>query len=836
MKKAAVKLCSVFLCFLIVIFQFSGIAVSADSAANHNKLFGVITDSHLFPEDHVDPLSADFQENTHNNMKLMGESEAILRASLKTIAARKANGTFKMDYLLMPGDITFNGEKSAHIAMAKVLHEFEASTGIQVYIINGNHDIYNTNACSYTIKPGKKITAKQRPDLLLTTPEDFRNIYADFGFAQADSVYTPPSGTAGMMSYSLSLPGGYRLIAIDSCIYSLDSATGTTNRESRMLITPDLLKWVCGESKAAVSRGETVIGMVHGNIVEHYVYQPAVASGSLVSNYEKISYDLADSGMHFIFSGHNHINDTAGIVSGNNEIIYDIETCGLTTYPNIYREATFNNCSGAADVSCALNNVDCDADSPVDLSGISDIYGIIAKPFKSNYSMPMLCGGSIDQGIMYDTAVFIKSIIDSKFPSAIREALPDGISGLLKEKGLDFKSQTAKLPAGVIDTLQAFNIPIDSFAQLIDSIIMQIDQKYIINTAHTTELVNSVIEKLSDFELAKGDSRTKLGKIVMTGITAMTSGDENPNNYPEVSIAANALSTQSGADRLIDELLNIVINDLLFDDILPSISLDELKNVLPAQVMAKLHSIAGDNLNAGAVLEKIFDSAAVKMKNNEFFKIKNGRDVFKDLIYTVGYQYLNPEARLQISCAFAEAITNMTSDNNPEGKSDSGIVLQYTGKTSVEPSVENYRLPNDIAITKGPTPGDIIIDWNTIYGIDGTDLILNPLPSTAVITSESSPAGKKTALLDLGFISLDKTRSLLSHRIIVSDLRTGVQYTYSIGDKEKGLMSETAAFSINKNGQIIEQGKNDFFSKIIEFFKKLISFFKKFNTVLNLFP
>ena len=95
---------------------------------------------------------------------------------------------------------------------------------------------------------------------------------------------------------------------------------------------------------------------------------------------------------------------------------------------------------------------------------------------------------------------------------------------------------------------------------------------------------------------------------------------------------------------------------------------------------------------------------------------------------------------------------------------------------------------------------------------------------------------KKTALLDLGFISLDKTRSLLSHRIIVSGLKTGVQYTYSIGDKEKGLMSETAAFSINKNGQIIEQGKNDFFSKIIEFFKKLISFFKKFNTVLNLFP
>jgi hypothetical protein len=35
--------------------------------------------------------------------------------------------------------------------------------------------------------------------------------------------------------------------------------------------------------------------------------------------HEKIAYELADAGMHFIFSGHNHMNDVAAIVSGNNE-------------------------------------------------------------------------------------------------------------------------------------------------------------------------------------------------------------------------------------------------------------------------------------------------------------------------------------------------------------------------------------------------------------------------------------------------------------------------------------------------------------------------------------
>lgn len=833
MKKASVKLLAVLLSINLLLSSTASVFAFTSSVENQPKYFGIAADPHLFPESLIDPDNADFQRQTHNNSKLMGESEAILKAMLETAAQRKTQGIYPMDYLLIPGDLTFNGEKPAHIKMAAMLRDFENSTGIQAYVINGNHDVNNYGAQSFTAIPGRTVTAKNNPALLLTKPDDFKAIYAEFGYNEADSTYQPSSGKAGKLSYAASLPGGYRLIAFDSCKYTADvTSDGEDDDESDAYMTPGLLAWVLSECRTAVSRGETVIGMTHGNVVEHFEYQSVFAGSFLQADFERISYELADAGMHFVFTGHNHMNDTASIISGNNEIIYDFETCGLTTYPNIYREVSFDNTPGSGMVNCIPNNVACDAQSNVDISGISDVYGVIQKPFCENYAMPMLYGGSIEQGISHDGAVFINSLIVPRLPGIIKKALPRGIAGMLDDKDIDFK----EISPAFTSALETFNLSPAAFAAFLDSVIAQVDEQYILNTTRTTQLAAAAVERLAHFELAEGNEKTELGKVLLLVMCGMTAGDENPLNHPELIETVTALRTQAGADRLIEELLDIVVNDMLFDEILPSISLNELDSLLPAQVMLIFRAIAGDDLTVGGVLDKILDAAAKPMKDNEFFKIETGRDVLKDLIYVAGYPYLNAESRLRISKVLADAISSLSQDNNCK---DSGTPLPYNGKTVVIPTAKNFRLPVNSTVTAGGKPGDAVITWHTMLGIEGCDIELNPLPAGAVISVEVKRKDLNLTAIDLGFMTFDKSKPALLHTITICGLEPGVTYHYRIGDKAKGLMAGTASFEIDDSGEISHNtatGGNRFFAGLLEFILKFISGVKSVFAVFYLFP
>ena len=74
------------------------------------------------------------------------EANALIDAALKKAVAEKS------DYVFIPGDLTFNGELAGHKALAAKLEAFEKESGIQVIVVNGNHDINNYNGV--TIKNG----------------------------------------------------------------------------------------------------------------------------------------------------------------------------------------------------------------------------------------------------------------------------------------------------------------------------------------------------------------------------------------------------------------------------------------------------------------------------------------------------------------------------------------------------------------------------------------------------------------------------------------------------------------------------------------------------------
>lgn len=114
------------------------------------------------------------------------------------------------EFILIPGDLTKDGEEKSHVKMVEYLKRFRG-VGIDVYVVRGNQDIENPEAASH----GEYCFAKvYSPDA-----EGFAGLYEEFGYARA--IFRDPHS----LSYVAKPVQGLRLFAIDSCRYGKTSIT-----------------------------------------------------------------------------------------------------------------------------------------------------------------------------------------------------------------------------------------------------------------------------------------------------------------------------------------------------------------------------------------------------------------------------------------------------------------------------------------------------------------------------------------------------------------------------------------------------------------------------------
>ena len=290
---------------LLILLPFAG-QLSAGAQAPLSVF--VAADTHYRPLSMLGPIG----EQTglpgdplywHTNIQgqLTYESDAILNELLAQFAASSSTA------LLIPGDITEAGRLSEHLALADKFKQFESKTDKSIFIINGNHDIEGV-ADGITI------------DLAA-----FKSIYADFGYNQAIDCDDTSA------SYTAELGGGYRLIAVDSCVYGDDNGQIGAQR----------LGWIENQVAAAKADGIKLIGMMHHSLLEHFGIQGLV--GDTVKDYRNLSVRFAEWGIKVVFTGHKHANDISSAVTANGNRIYDIETNCLTNYPNTYRCVGFSD-------------------------------------------------------------------------------------------------------------------------------------------------------------------------------------------------------------------------------------------------------------------------------------------------------------------------------------------------------------------------------------------------------------------------------------------------------------------------------------------------------------
>lgn len=298
------KVISLLLAFSLIII--SSIPVFSADKTDSITVW-VASDIHFYSKERVGNMKDNElydDSDAFYNATIQGQmsdiSESIIRQFLDEFIASDC------DTLLLPGDIT-QGFRDDHIRLSDIFRNTIATAEEQgkskrIYVIDGNHDIDDDN------------TEK------LTSAEEFKSIYSEFGYDNALAV------DSNSCSYTADLGGGFRLLAIDSCVYGEDDGN----------VSGSKMDWVIAQTEKAKIDGVQLVTMMHHSVVPHFSVQP------MDDDYETVLNTLADNGINTVLTGHIHANDVSSAKSENGNVIYDIMTGSLITSPDAYRVITYS--------------------------------------------------------------------------------------------------------------------------------------------------------------------------------------------------------------------------------------------------------------------------------------------------------------------------------------------------------------------------------------------------------------------------------------------------------------------------------------------------------------
>ncbi|MEG2451131.1 MAG: metallophosphoesterase, partial [Clostridia bacterium] len=171
-----------------------------------NLRVGHITDVHYFPLEHCyqepfaeDYRQSDFYHSISGDTKLVLESGTLLNATVKSVISDAKSG-IAPDVIVVSGDLTKNGERVSHVDVANALRfmqnevrKVSGYSNFQVFVVPGNHDIYNSEAALYLRSNGKEYKTSS------VNMTQFALIYAGLGYPNAN--LTGADGAINLLNY-----------------------------------------------------------------------------------------------------------------------------------------------------------------------------------------------------------------------------------------------------------------------------------------------------------------------------------------------------------------------------------------------------------------------------------------------------------------------------------------------------------------------------------------------------------------------------------------------------------------------------------------------------------
>ncbi|MBQ3432138.1 MAG: metallophosphoesterase [Clostridia bacterium] len=686
MKRNFVKVLSIVLAIMMVLtcapLSFAANAtISGNSSADYEiekPSFVTLSDTHVYTEELVGKggEGTDYYNDVVKYNKLLGETFPILNATLEAIEQRVENAGLR--YVFLTGDLTANGEEKNHEMLGNLLRSFQKKMRtidpkFHIYVIPGNHDINKYDGAYYDAN-GKQVTAAscatlEQANEIATNAAEFAYYYRDLGYGEADvdyfkesSLNNAPSATdgkdfytfedsSGALSYAVDLEDSngqkMRLVAMDCNMYSDD-----VNDETKTIggvevqdantggyMTDEQLDWVCDESRAAVNNDQVVIGLNHYAFAPHFAVQPAALKLFIINDWQRISSTVADAGMHYVFTGHQHAPDVSCYTSPNGETIYDVETGSLVNFSNTYRENAFElNGDGSIDFDTVCR--DCDTYAQVDLSRcwyeyddagepvITELkyntaanglpFGKISKPFSQHYGIYLFAGtrlnatdtgdciwtdagGNVIKPSLVSLAKnMVSGYLDGKLIDNLIRA--GGAKGLIESVlGTDIKSFLDGMFPGDTVTVSIITLKKDDILELADMIAKELDDSLlgyvdedgniVRNNKLLVEVANELIDTLLNFEIG-GHT---LGDIAMAAV--ISNYDCKPiadNQFPFVQDIVNdfdAIYTDIESDGAIRRLADHLVGNLLGKEVTETVDDKEVTTFKEGSLLKLLRGI-----------------------------------------------------------------------------------------------------------------------------------------------------------------------------------------------------------------------------------------------------
>lgn len=197
-----------------------------------------------------------------------------------------------LDFLILPGDLTQDGEPDNHQWLQQRLKKLP----FPVYVVPGNHDVPTINATDKTIGLS-----------------EFPHYYQHCGYSQ-NSLY-----------YTQEIIPGVRIIALNSNQFNQDGKQIGCLDEAQLTWLESLLPQV---------KDQLLLVMIHHNVIEHLPGQSDHELGKryMLDNSALLLKLLKSANCQLIFTGHLHVQDIA-----YDQGMYEITTGSLVSYPHPYR-------------------------------------------------------------------------------------------------------------------------------------------------------------------------------------------------------------------------------------------------------------------------------------------------------------------------------------------------------------------------------------------------------------------------------------------------------------------------------------------------------------------
>ncbi|WP_312652612.1 metallophosphoesterase [Proteiniclasticum sp.] len=218
------------------------------------------------------------------------------------------------DVLVLSGDLTNNGDKESHLALADALEEIE-DAGTKVFVTPGNHDINNPHARSFI---GSKQTKVES-----VTPMEFSEIYGEYGFSEAFMR------DEHSLSYVAEASDDVWILLVDTSKYKRNIELNYP--ETGGIISLGTFTWMKEVLSSAEVKGAEVITVSHHNALIH---SPIAVEDYIIDNNEEYLNIVRRHGVRLNLTGHIHIQDIKS--TDEKEPFYEISTNALSVYPHKY--------------------------------------------------------------------------------------------------------------------------------------------------------------------------------------------------------------------------------------------------------------------------------------------------------------------------------------------------------------------------------------------------------------------------------------------------------------------------------------------------------------------